>query len=233
MAASISGAQADHSFFWRKLHSLTGIIPVGAYLIDHIWSNSYALVGEANYNHQSLELQTVPWRLPLEIAIIWGPIAYHAFYGFYVWARGKNNVSAYPWVGNWMYTVQRWTGLLAFLFIAWHLYEERWLTHGMSTYANVYETMQSNWFFVFYLVGVTAASVHFGVGIWNFCCKWGLAATTKSQKAAGYLGVVVAAALVIMSVMVVVSFRYGWHPLNGYVQQTQTTSMTKTTSLTK
>ncbi len=51
-----SAAQADHSFFWRKLHSLTGIIPIGAYLADHIWSNSYALVGAANYNHTSLEL---------------------------------------------------------------------------------------------------------------------------------------------------------------------------------
>lgn len=37
----------DHSFFWRKLHSFTGIFPVGAFLAEHFWSNSSALVGAA------------------------------------------------------------------------------------------------------------------------------------------------------------------------------------------
>lgn len=213
-----SAAQVDHSFFWRKLHSLTGIIPIGAYLADHIWSNSYALVGAENYNHTSLELQSVPWRLPLEICIIWLPLLYHAVYGFIIWSRGKNNVSAYPWVGNWMFTIQRWTGLLAFLFIGWHLYDERFKTHGMSTYMDVYNTMQNPWFFAFFLIGVTACSVHLGVGIWNFLCKWGLAATVKAQRAAGLLGTAVGAALVVMSVTIVICFRYGLHPLNSYIQ---------------
>lgn len=218
---SASAVKTDHSFLLRKLHSLSGIIPVGAYLVDHLWSNSYSLVGEMNYNVQSRDLQTVPWRLPLEIAIIWLPIAYHAFYGFYIWSRGKSNVSAYPWVGNRMFTLQRWTGLLAFLFIGWHLYDERFSTHGMSTYTDVYNSMQNVWFFIFYLVGVTACCVHFGVGIWNFLCKWGLAATKSSQRAAGWLGVAVAAVLVIMSLTIIISFRYGWHPLNGYISQSQ------------
>lgn len=222
MSASTALAKtSDHSFLWRKLHSLTGIAPVGAYLVDHIWSNSYSLVGVNNYNHQSADLQTVPWRLPLEIGIIWLPILYHSLYGFYIWSRGKSNVSAYPWVGNWMFTIQRWTGLLAFLFIAWHLYDERFATHGMSTYADVYNSMQNIWFFLFYLVGVTACCVHFGVGIWNFLCKWGFAATKSSQRAAGWLGVAVAMVLVIMSLTIIVSFRYGWHPLNGYISQSQ------------
>src|SRR5713226_4697692 len=35
---------ADHSFFWRKLHSFTGIFAVGAFLAEHFWSYSSALV---------------------------------------------------------------------------------------------------------------------------------------------------------------------------------------------
>jgi succinate dehydrogenase / fumarate reductase cytochrome b subunit len=211
------GAQADYSFFWRKLHSLSGIIPVGAYMADHIWENSYSLVGSANYNEASHALQTVPWRLPLEVGIIWLPILYHAFYGFYVWYRGKTNVSQYPWVGNWMFTSQRWTGLIAFFFIGWHIYTERLVSHGMSTYSSVQADMQNPWFFGFFLLGVTACSFHLGVGIWNFMCKWGLAATVRSQRAAGYLGVAVALILIVMSVMIVVCFRYGWHPLDSYL----------------
>ena len=56
----------------------------------------------------------------------------------YIWLRGKSNVSQYPWVKNWLYTLQRYTGLIAFAYIGWHLYTERWLTHGTSTYATVY-----------------------------------------------------------------------------------------------
>lgn len=43
-------SQPDSSDFLRKLHSLTGLIPVGAFLADHFWSNSAALVGAEKYN---------------------------------------------------------------------------------------------------------------------------------------------------------------------------------------
>jgi succinate dehydrogenase / fumarate reductase cytochrome b subunit len=216
MAAS--GPQPDHSFFLRKLHSLSGLIPVGAYMADHLWENSYSLVSAGKYNEASQSLQTVPWRLALEIVVIWLPLLYHGGYGFYVWAHGKSNVSAYPWVGNWMFALQRWTGLVAFFFLGWHVYNERLVTRGMSTYMDVYNSMQNPWFFSFFLLGVIACSVHLGVGIWNFLCKWGLAATVRSQRAAGFLGVGVAIVMLIMSVTIVICFRYGWHPLDYYLQ---------------
>src|SRR3989454_9383888 len=60
---SAAGVRPDHSFFWRKLHSFTGIFPVGAFLAEHFWSNSYALVSVAKYNEASGELQTIPGRI--------------------------------------------------------------------------------------------------------------------------------------------------------------------------
>src|SRR5260370_39573072 len=76
---------ADHSFFWRKLHSFTGIFPVGAFLAEHFWSNSSALVSIEKYNEVSRDLQTIPWRIFVEAAGIWLPILYHGGYGVYVW----------------------------------------------------------------------------------------------------------------------------------------------------
>jgi succinate dehydrogenase / fumarate reductase cytochrome b subunit len=215
---SAAEAQLDHSqFFWRKLHSLTGIFPVGIYLADHLWSNSYALVGSAQYDLKSQELQTVPWRLGVEIAVIWLPILYHSLYGVYIWIKGKNNVSQYPWVGNWMFTLQRYTGLLAFAFIAFHFYTERISTHGKSTFDQVHGALQDPFYFWFYLLGVLACSVHFGVGIWNFACKWGLAATRRSQRAAGYLGGAVAVIFSLVSIVIVIGLRYDWHPFDFYI----------------
>src|SRR5438445_13273784 len=115
---------------------------------------------------------------------------FHGGYGVYIWWRGKSNVSAYPWVGNWLYNAQRYTGLIAFAYIGWHLYNERWLTHGRSTYATVAQDMRNPWYLAFFVVCVLASSFHLGVGVWRFLGRWRLAATARAQQAAGRVGAV-------------------------------------------
>jgi succinate dehydrogenase / fumarate reductase cytochrome b subunit len=214
---SATATQPDKSYFLRKLHSFTGILPVGAFLAEHFWSNSAALVSVEKYNAVSQELQTIPFRLFVEWSLIFLPMLFHGGYGIYIWLRGKSNVSFYPWVGNWLYTLQRYTGLIAFAYIGWHLYTERWLTHGKSTYVDVAMDMQSSLYMVFFVVGILASSFHLGAGIWNFMCKWGLASTAKAQEAAGRLGALVGAGFSLVGILIVISFRFDWHPFSAYL----------------
>jgi succinate dehydrogenase / fumarate reductase, cytochrome b subunit len=213
---SSTATQPDSSYLLRKLHSLSGIVPVGAFLAEHFWSNSAVLVSPEKYNEVSRDLQTIPFRPLVEWTFIFLPLLYHAGYGVYIWLRGDSNVSSYPWVKNWLYTLQRYTGLIAFVYIAWHLYTERWLTHGHSTYESVAEDLSNPLFFGFMLLGVLVSSFHLGVGIWNFLCKWGLAATVRAQRAAGQFGVLVALAFSLVGVLILVSFRLDWHPFLSY-----------------
>lgn len=213
---SSTTTQPDTSYLLRKLHSLTGIIPVGAFLAEHFWSNSAVLVNADKYNEVSRELQTIPFRPFVEWGAIFLPLLFHAGYGIYIWMRGKSNVSSYPWVGNWMYTTQRWTGLIAFVYIGWHLYTQRWLTHGRSTYADVDEFLRDPFAMAFMVIGIVACSFHLGIGIWNFLCKWGLAATVKAQNAAGRLGILVALSFSVVGVLILLSFRFDWHPFSVY-----------------
>jgi len=159
---SATATRPDSSYFLRKLHSLTGIVPVGAFLAEHFWSNSTALVGARQYDETSQTLQTIPFRIFVEWAFIFLPILYHGGYGVYIWLRGQSNVSEYPWVKNWLFTLQRYTGLIAFAYIGWHLYTERWLTHGTSTYATVARDLQSPWYLAFFTLasasGISSAS---------------------------------------------------------------------------
>src|SRR2546430_10339773 len=100
---SSRATQPDSSYFLRKLHSFTGLLPVGAFLAEHFWSNSSALVSRAKYDATSQELQTIPFRLIVEWGGIFLPMLFHGGYGIYIWLRGRSNVSAYPSGGNSLY----------------------------------------------------------------------------------------------------------------------------------
>src|ERR1700720_4058341 len=90
-------AGQGHSFFWRRLHSLTGIVPIGLFLIEHFVSNAFATKGPGAYTQQVEFLGSFPFVAGLELFGIWLPILYHSIYGFYIWGRGESNVADYPW----------------------------------------------------------------------------------------------------------------------------------------
>ena len=176
------------SFALRRLHSLTGIIPVGAFLFEHILiSNSTAITGPESYARQVSFLANLPLVFFLELFGIWLPIAFHGLYGFYIWYRGDGNTIAYPWSGNWMYTVQRWTGGIAFAYIVWHTWTMRFTgvdlhENPMASFGKVQHEVFQTPFFLFYVVGLIAASWHFAYGIWLFTAKWGIVSGDKAQK---------------------------------------------------
>jgi succinate dehydrogenase / fumarate reductase cytochrome b subunit len=176
------------SFFLRRLHSLTGIIPVGAFLFEHILiSNAAAIGGPKAYERQVTFLGNLPLVFFLELFGIWLPIAFHGLYGFYIWYRGDSNTTAYPWTGNWMYTMQRWTGGIAFVYIVWHTWTMRFTGVDLhefpaASFGKVQHEVFQTPFFLFYVVGLIAASWHFAYGIWLFCAKWGIVSGEKARK---------------------------------------------------
>lgn len=186
----VAPLRAGHgiSFVLRRLHSLTGIIPVGAFLFEHILiSNATAISGPEAYAKQVAFLGGLPLVFFLELCGIWLPLAYHALYGFYIWYRGEGNATTYPWSGNWMYTAQRWTGAVAFLYILWHTWTMRFTGIDLHAYPSAsFGKVQAEVFqtplFLFYIVGLIAASWHFAYGIWLFCAKWGIVSGEKAQK---------------------------------------------------
>jgi succinate dehydrogenase / fumarate reductase, cytochrome b subunit len=211
-------AESKTSYLLDKLHSLSGVVPIGAFLLEHFWSNSYALVSTRKYDEVSVELQSIPWRIFVETAVLWLPILFHGLYGIYIWWSGKSNVLGHPWMSNWMYTLQRWSGIVAFVFIGWHVWMERFAGHGRTNYQDLASAMANPTYLAFYIVGVTAASFHLGNGLWNFACKWGITVSPAAQRAAAWLGAAVTVALTFVGICIALGFHNAWFPLNGYVQ---------------
>ena len=118
-------AGQGHSFLWRRLHSLSGIIPIGAFLVEHIVSNFEIWNGPLAYAQQVKLLNSLPLVRVLEWGLIFLPLAFHALYGVFISFRGRANVNVYPWASNWMYIMQRVTGLIALVYIVQHVIRQR------------------------------------------------------------------------------------------------------------
>lgn len=186
-------AGQGYSFLLRRLHSLSGIVPIGAFLVEHYISNSEAMKGPAAYNATVRFLNSLPFVLFLEWGLIFLPILYHGLYGVWIWYRGESNAGDYPWMGNWMYTMQRWTGGVAFAYILYHTWTMRFTGVHLATepdagFDKVYRAVTGHpWVALFYLVGVLAASWHFAYGIWLFCAKWGITTGERARQRLGYV----------------------------------------------
>lgn len=180
------------SFLWRKLHSLLGVIPIGAFLVEHLLSNYEALKGPAAYAAQVKFLNSLPIVRVLEWAFIFLPLLYHGLYGVYIWIRGKSNVVYYPWAGNWMYVAQRYTGLIALAYIIQHVLRQRFM--GVSLPENpgyafhkVQMELQNPVMLAVYVIAMIAICWHFAYGIWLFAAKWGITPGEKARKRFGWV----------------------------------------------
>jgi succinate dehydrogenase / fumarate reductase cytochrome b subunit len=196
---------------WRRLHSFSGIFPIGAFLVEHFLSNAFATNGGAAYNENVRFLTGLPFVLGLEIVFIYIPLAYHAGYGFWIWWRGDSNVADYPWIGNWMYTLQRYTGIIAFFYMAYHTWTMRFsgahiITHSEIAYAKVWTELQNPWITAFYFVGLACASFHFAYGIWLFAAKWGFIVGEQGRKKFGVVCLVIGLGMAAMAAGSVYAF---------------------------
>jgi succinate dehydrogenase / fumarate reductase, cytochrome b subunit len=133
-----------HDFLLRRLHSLTGIVPIGVFLIAHLVTNSSIVWGSfalrehrdkypglqdggTAYFHKEVTWinEQIPHLLLIEITL-WLSIAFHSIYGFYIATTGKSNVKNYGYAGNWRYSLQRISGYVGILFIFYHIATLRW-----------------------------------------------------------------------------------------------------------
>jgi succinate dehydrogenase / fumarate reductase, cytochrome b subunit len=205
-------AGQGYSFLLRRLHSLSGIVPVGACLVEHFISNAFATNGPKAYADQVKFLTGLPFATWLEIFGIYIPILYHGLYGIYIWWRGETNVSDYKYANNWMYFLQRWTGIIAFAYIAWHVIEMRFTgVHLFGAPGAAFGKVQDEFAAgalvkVAYTVGIIAASWHFAYGIFLFCAKWGIVTGERARKRLQAVSVAIAALFIVIGLYTMWAF---------------------------
>jgi len=214
----MSVALNRENFLLHKLHSITGVIPVGYYMVQHLVLNTFSIAGPDKFNGVIGFFDSLPkyFLLIVEICAIWVPLLFHAIYGLFITGRSQNNFigTKYGWSQNRMYTFQRWSGIFLFFFLMYHTISTtgmKYLT-GSSTglLYDAWHTKLTSYGFIFlvlYALGVFTASYHLAYGIWNFCIRWGITISEQAQIKVQKFSLVLFVAITLI----------GWGALVGFL----------------
>lgn len=198
----------NREFFYRRLHSLLGVIPVGLFLMQHLVVNHFATGGAESFNKAAHFMESLPFRYVLETFIIFLPLLFHAIYGLYIAFTAKNNTSNYGFFRNWMFMLQRISGVITLVFVTWHVWETRIAAaFGAEVNYDMMANILSNPFMLwFYIIGVISTTFHFANGLWSFFVSWGITVTPRSQLISTYITLGVFIALSIVGVRTIIAF---------------------------
>jgi succinate dehydrogenase / fumarate reductase cytochrome b subunit len=226
------------NFKSRKLHSLLGVLPLGAFILEHLFTNGFILGGQLAYDRQVNWLLSLPKPIlyGLEIVFIAMPLLFHGLLGVKIAIEGKANVRQYPYVRNFFYAFQRWSGIYLLAFIIYHVWTTRFTGHftypahpegvvmeggplipaKSSIYYFMLEDLSGNWLIgLVYILGVIAATFHFSNGLWTFCITWGITVGARAQKVSKLVFNGLGAILLIVGVATVIHLVTTPNPFRG------------------
>lgn len=177
------------TFFWRKLHSLCGIIPLGLFLLEHFFTNSLVTVGPEAFDAGVRLLHSLPYLWLWELLLIFLPLAFHGIYGAIIILQARTNAVRYRYYANWMFYLQRVTAIILVVFVFWHVVTLRFglasagaeINFGMMQ--EFVKSLVTPASFALIFLGFLAAVLHFSNGLRTFLISWGITIGSSAQRA--------------------------------------------------
>lgn len=191
-----------HEFAIRRLHSLSGIVPLGAYMVVHLTTNASLLNNVQTFQRAVYMIHSLGKALvPVEWALIFFPLLFHAIVGVWIARTGHSNTDRYRFPSNRRYRWQRITGIIAFIFLMTHVLHQHgwihlaaWVELGQqvgfaqfkpyNAASTLAASMTNLGWKVFYLLGVWACVYHLANGLWTAGITWGVWTTAAAQRRA-------------------------------------------------
>ena len=188
MPASIDNTH----FLLRRLHSLLGLLPVGAFLVFHLWENSQSRFGAAHYNERVVgALKGLNYLPVIEALVIALPLLFHAGYGLAIIGSGRAEPLRYGFLRNRFYWLQRVSGVALIAFLLLHvgltriagLFEP---SIGADLFAHMQQALSQPAVFGLYLTGLLLAVFHLANGLSSAAIAWGLTTSAAAQRRFGW-----------------------------------------------
>lgn len=191
----------------------------------HLLVNASILDSAGAYQRAVYQIHSLGRILPaVEWVFIFIPILFHALVGVLIYFTGRQNTTQYPYASNIRYTLQRVTGLIALLFILWHVFHTRGWFHflGLEAYlgganfrpynaaSSLGEAMRGFITRAAYAVGVLSCVFHLANGLWTMGITWGVWISAAAQRRASWICLVLGVGLAVVSMGALV----GWSTVN-------------------
>ncbi|NND98044.1 MAG: succinate dehydrogenase [Pirellulaceae bacterium] len=183
-------------------------------MVVHLTTNASFLTGTQTFQRAVYLIHAPGPLLPvIEWAFIFAPLLFHAILGVWIAKTGQNNTDRYRLTSNRRYWLQRVTGMIALVFLFFHIlhlhgwfHADFWLhtvqAMGFGSFRpyNAGSTLaaaMNGWIWpAFYLVGVLSCVYHLANGLWTSGITWGLwispAGQARASKVCVAFGVVLA-----------------------------------------
>jgi len=208
----------------RRAFTLSGVLPLGAFLVVHLVNNMRVLDGDAAFDRTVRAYARVPLLGVIEALVVFAPLLFHAVFGLWlvVGRQPLRTPSPYPPA---LRVAVRVTGALAVAFLAMHLPELRFREPTVRPSGAVLLTVLDAdlssmwhglpWRAVVYLVGSACVCFHFAAGLWAFFAGTPRGQIARTRRRAGWWAIAVGATLWILFADVVVYHATGARLLGG------------------
>jgi succinate dehydrogenase/fumarate reductase cytochrome b subunit (b558 family) len=197
----------------RRVFSITGVVPLGAFLLLHAWTNARVIRSEAAFADAVRAFERTPVVVAAEVLFVFAPLAAHAGIGTWLVLAKRALVDGSPYAPG-IALAMRVTGIVALFYLAMHLVEFRFASLAADMRPELLATRLAARLSstthglpvrgIFYLVGVGSAVFHFATGLWGWLVSSARVATERAKRtcawACGTLGVILA--LVFANVIV-------------------------------
>src|SRR5699024_10578476 len=132
--------------------------------------------------------------------------------GVYIVFVAKNNTKRYGFFRNWLFFLQRVTGIITLIFIAWHVWQtilQVAISGAEVNYQIMEYSLTSPCFFWFYISSVIAVVFVLANWLWSFCVCWAIAPSPRAQKIVTYATVVVFFVVSYIGIRTIIQFGLG------------------------
>ena len=172
----------------------------------HLLANASILESPGAFQRTVYQIHALGMLLPVvEWLFIFLPILFHGLLGLVIIRWGLMNTGTYPYASNIRYMLQRASGLIALVFILWHVFHmhgwfhaDVWLKHvaeplggarfrPYSAPSTLGAAMQGVLMPFIYGIGVLTCVFHFANGLWTMGITWGVWTSPGAQRRANWL----------------------------------------------